>query len=312
MNTVILTDEQLAFLQTLVSHDTDLLEPLVRGADLSFDTTEDDFDTIALRDLMSTTANALCGIGLTAGVYHGDVYAFHGTREHNAGEFVIDCDRSLDEGPNVLTARCLDRQSTFMGWVWGGDNAKFVEVPQHLAGRIGSCIDVTLSDEENREFAQITTDDIEAVEQFVAALRRIAQQRHVPMPKKTREKPPTWEIVGPYGLEWTGEAEDELAALDAWATSMEMETYSEAILRNVREGDGPSAFRIAGVMNATHSNYNVEVRERLVRDVIVHLRATVVDHVDDDNTVQQRLLEAIDAIQADGVDSIDVTLVEDA
>ena len=63
MPIVTLTNEQQSFLLDILSHGTEVLEPLVYGQeDLSFETSEDDFDDIAFRDLISTTWNALMGV----------------------------------------------------------------------------------------------------------------------------------------------------------------------------------------------------------------------------------------------------------
>lgn len=314
MDTVILTEEQLVFLQTLVSHDTDVLEPLLRGADLSFDTSEDDFDAVALRDLMSFTANALMGHQEV-----NDVHPFHGTRETVAGEFVIDLDRSLDEGPNVLTCSVVgDYPPTFMGWVFSGPDAKFVEVPQYLAGRIAACIDVALDDENACDNIGIDRNDLDALEMFVGALKRVERFSNVP---PVKQQGPEWDILNPDGsVEWSGHADNEIAALDRWVreTQPGMADYTSTMQQHILEGHGPEfslpVYRHEGIIYAVHSNYEIRVVPRKeTRNVIVHLNATVTSEPgDDDNTVEQALLEAIDKIKVGGVESIDVTLVEDA
>jgi hypothetical protein len=51
---------------------------------------------------------------------------------------------------------------------------------------------------------------------------------------------------------------------------------------------------------------------RPAQEVLVHLNVSVTGEMDDDNTIMQEVLTAIDAIRIDGVESIDVTLVEEA
>jgi hypothetical protein len=268
MNTVILTDEQQSFLLTILSHDADVIENLVHGGDannedLSFESSEDDFDIVALRDLMSTTTNALFGnrdISSTVD-YGGDIHAFHGTRETHAGEFVIDTDQSLDEGPNVLTCREVSTgPSSFMGW-WGGtDVGKFVQVPQYLANQIADLIDLALEDEHEVGYIGIDFNDVDDVTSFVQALRRAAS---VPSSRR-REEVPVWQILNPDGsVEWEGQARDELAALDRWADTCQMGRYSDALRQEVLEGrgrdEGHCVYRWEGKIQALHSNYEVSV-----------------------------------------------------
>jgi hypothetical protein len=312
MNTVILNDEQLAFLQTLVSHDTDLLEPLVRDADLSFETSEDDFDVVALRDLMSFTANALGGHQ----EQRNSVYPFHGTRETHAGTFVVSCDRSLDEGPNVLTIwESGASDPTFMGWVGGSQDGKFVETPQFLAGRIADLIEWALSNESACEYVGIDMNDVEDLNEFVAALGRVAASS-APVPRKIDlpDGMPVWDIVNPDGsVEWSGTAADEIAALDRWVreTMPDMANYSDTIRHWILDGQvGSPVYRHEGVVHAVHTNYEVRVVPKQYKRVVsVRLGVTITTEPDDDNTTEQALLEAIDQIKVEGVESIDVTEV---
>lgn len=268
MKTVILTEVQHEFLLGILSHDVDMIEPLVR--DESFD----DDDLVALRDLMSFTVNALTG----QQELRTDVHAFHGTRETGVGELTIDSDMSLDEGLAVLT--CKGHDDTFMGWIDGGNEGKFAQVPKRLADRIVGWLATA---ERAGWMRSLNEDDLDMVHSFAAAVNRCS-----PTPRNDIGTPPQptdqWVISGPYGIEWQGVAENELAALDAWADSQEMARYSDTILHHVLEGHaeegfGPPVYRLEGVIHAIHSNYEVEVAHMSApdppREVRVHLDVAV-------------------------------------
>lgn len=265
MKTVILTDEQENFLLGILSHDSDLIEPFVRDVNLSFDTTEDDFDVVSLRDLMSTTVNALMGHQ----EQRENVHAFHGTRETGAGAFRIDTDRSLDEDLAVLTMR-RDDDATFMGWIDGGDCGKYVQVPKKLTPRIVGWLGAAESAGWMCDFDE---NDLGLIHAFTRAVGRCWDEPTEPQ-ITTENTTPTatkqWVITGPYGWEWQGEAENEIAALDKWVdeTMPDMARYSDTILQQVLEGSGPgevreslSVYRHEGVIHAIHSNYEVRVIE---------------------------------------------------
>ncbi len=199
------------------------------------------------------------------------VHSFHGTRETYAGDFVIDTDRSLDEDLNVLTMWHYGDDGTFMGWIDGGDCGKYVQVPKRLASTIARYLSTAVRAGWARG---LNEDDDDLYAAFVRAVNRCS-----PTPSDIEIPPePTdeWVITGPYGIEWQGVAEDELAALDALANSEEMETYSDAIRRNVLEGEDTMVYRLDGVIHAIRSNYEVEViRHMPARQVRVHLDVAV-------------------------------------
>lgn len=296
MKTTILTDEMHTFLTDLLSHDADTIRDL-------FDNRED------TDVLMAATVEALMGENPQA-------HAFHGTRESYCESFVIDTDRSLDEGPSVLTARSVGENSDpFMGW-WGGTReGKFVEVPQHLARCIVDILTVALDATDAASNLLVDDEDIETLALFAQAVNRCAPADE----QATFYQPPrfAWTITGPYGVEWEGEAQDEIEALDKWADGMEMERYSDAIKRNVLEGDGVCVFRIDGVMNATHSNYNVVIerkqdapQEQVDREITVRLNVAIApsdERTADDVTAD--ILKALGNTDGDILAAVDAAVV---
>jgi hypothetical protein len=92
------------------------------------------------------------------------------------GEFVIETDRSLDEGAAILTMTQTGLISTFMGFIFDGRRGYYVEVPKRLADAINTCIELATdqSEEDLEETLGLDADDLEQLGNYQDALRRLS------------------------------------------------------------------------------------------------------------------------------------------